>query len=151
MKGLLPLLGPLVLLSVGPLRADSFHQWAVTSPNHAQTFTFGSERHRAWLTMRGHLAVAMNFTNDPYVDQDNPRRYDDFIFNFPNVVLGNDGRTFYYHPPDRAQPVAVATREHGFFGDDVRLLPSSFLEVQKPHGFLTLTLLVAPGAATAQL
>ena len=117
--------------------------WEVPSPNHAQTFAYGSERHRAWIDARGHLAVVMNFTNDPYVDQISPRQYDDFTFDFPGVVLGKDGRTFYYHPPGTGRSVAVAVIKPGLFGPGVELLPSSFLAVQKSHGLLSLNLLVA--------
>jgi hypothetical protein len=93
------------------------------------------------MNVHGHLAIAMNFTNDPHVDIVNPRQYDDFIFDFPDVVLGRNGRTFYYQPPGSAHPVAVAERSRGFLGDEVRLLPSAQLLVRAPHGYLSLILL----------
>ena len=55
-----------------------------------------------------HLAVLIDFTNDPYVDNDNPRQYDNFTFDFPQIKLGADGHTFYYLTPEgRSLPVAV--------------------------------------------
>jgi hypothetical protein len=114
--------------------------WEVTSPDHAQTFTFGSERNREWIARGRHLAVVMHFTNDPYVDRVEPRQYDDFSFDFPNIVLQNG--TFYYQPPGHRRPVPVATAHPGLFGESVHLLPSSLLVVRKPHGYLTLTLIV---------
>ena len=77
----------------------SAHLVVVSSPTHGQTFAYGSEQHQAWCA-RGpdrHLALTTEFTNDPYVDRNNPRQFDDFIFDFPDVRLGADGRTFYYH------------------------------------------------------
>jgi hypothetical protein len=152
MKAFLPLLGAALLLGGVPLEAGTRpDSWAVTSPNHAQTFAYGSERHRAWMTVGRHLAVAVEFTNDPYVDQDYPRRYDDFTFDFPNVVLGADDHTFYYRPSGKSRAIAVATRKPGLFGEQVSLLPSSDLLEDAPHGFLTLTLLVGADHPVAGL
>ncbi len=149
MKRLFFSLGLGLLFLVTPVSAAKAHVWEVGSPDHQQTFTFGTEQHRAWMQKGDHLSIVMKFTNDPYVDQTNPRLYDDFIFNFPNVTLGKDGRTFYYQAPG-GRAVAVAFRRPGLFGDEVTLLPSSFLAVQKPHGLLSLTLVVTDHApATA--
>jgi hypothetical protein len=133
----------------------SAHLYVVASPTHEQTFAYGSEQHQAWV-VRGpdrHLAVVTEFTNDPYVDRIEPRQYDDFTFDFPNVRLGADGRTFYYHTPG-GKAVAVAERYNGFLGlDEVRLLDNAVLIIKRPHGYLTLTLLVndRPSASTASL
>jgi hypothetical protein len=120
------------------------HIWEIASPDHEQTFTFGSERGRQWVDAQGRLAVIIHFTNDPYVNEDNPRRYDDFTFDFPDVTLGPDGKTFFYRPSGQRAAIRVAVKRPGLFGDEVRLLPSSFLVVDKPHGLLSLTLLVSP-------
>ena len=121
------------------------HLYLIPSPTHEQTFAFGSERHQQWLA-RGadrHLALATEFTNDPYVDRVDPRQYDDFTFDFPDVRLGKDGRTFYYHAPN-GQRVAVAERHRGFLGlEVVALLPGSQLLMKSPHGYLSLSLLVS--------
>jgi hypothetical protein len=142
MKKAVAVLGLGVLLFA--LAAASAHAglWEVKSPDHRQTFAYGSERNRSWLRQGSHLAAVLDFTNDPYVDNDNPRQYDDFIFQFPNVVLGQDGRTFYYRAPGR-KSVPVAVMHPGLFGEETRLLPASFLVVDKLHGRLSLTLLVS--------
>jgi len=123
------------------------HVYLVPSPTHEQTFAFGSEQHQQWLT-RGpdhHLALAAEFTNDPYVDRINIREYDDFVFDFPTVRLGADGRTFYYQAPAGPR-IAVAERHAGFLGlEEVALLPGSLLLMKKPHGYLSLSLLVSAG------
>lgn len=122
-------------LALIPVRAFAYE---ITSPSHAQTFTFGSERGRQWLNVNGHLAVLLHLTNDPYVSREEPRQYDDFTFDFPNVRLGSDGRTFYYQPPGKGNPVPIAVRRPGFLGDDIDLLPNAELLIEKPHGYLTL-------------
>ena len=133
-----------LVLGAGLTHAYAQHIWRVASPDHEQTFTYGSEQSRVWVT-RGddrHLALLLNFTNDPYVDRNNPREYDSFAFNFPNVTLGADGHTFYYRTSDgRSLPVA-AKRPDFLGGDEIKLLNSSYLEMKKPHGYLTLTLVV---------
>lgn len=116
----------------------------MASPDHGQTFTYGSEQRRVWET-RGkgrQLALLLDFTNDPYVDRNNPRQYDYFTFTFPSVKLGADGRTFYYHTTDgRSLPVAVKRRD--FLGiNEIKLLDSASLVVRKPHGYLSLTLVI---------
>jgi hypothetical protein len=126
-----------------PLTAGA-HIYLIPSPTHEQTFAFGSERHQQWLTIGHdrHLALHTEFTNDPYVDRTNPRQYDDFTFDFPDVRLGTDGRTFYYHAPN-GRTVPVAIRYRSFLGlMDVRLLDTSSLLMKEPHGYLTLELLV---------
>jgi hypothetical protein len=134
------LLASLVLLVHAP--ADERDYWRITSPDHEQTFAYGTEQRRVW-TERGsdrHLVLLLNFTNDPYVDQDYPRRYDNFAFSFPSVRLGKDGRTFYYRTPG-GRSIPVATKRPDFLGiDEIKLLSNADLEVAKPHGYLTLSL-----------
>jgi len=116
--------------------------WVIASPNHEQTFAYGSEQRRVWVE-RGrdrHLAVLLDFTNDPYVDQVNPRQYDSFTFAFPQVVMGKDGHTFYYRTSD-GRSVPVAIKQAGFLGiDEIKLVPNAELIVHKPHGYLSLCL-----------
>ena len=139
------LLGLLVLMTLVPgpsARADARHVWYVASPDHGQTFAYGSEQSRVWCVRGGnrHLALLLNFTNDPYVDRINSRQYDYFTFNFPQITLGRDGRTFYY-PASDGRSVAVAMRGADFFGiEEIRQLPGSYLIVKKPHGYLSLSL-----------
>jgi hypothetical protein len=122
--------------------ADTRHSWRVASPDHEQTFAYGTETNRVWAE-RGrdrHLALLLNFTNDPYVDRQNPRQYDNFTFAFPTVKLGKDGHTFFYTAPD-AHSVPVAEKCRDFLGiHEIKLLPNARLIVSKPHGYLTLVL-----------
>jgi hypothetical protein len=143
MKHLILLLAVgLFLFPVPDARAQSPRVWYVTSPDHEQTFTYGTESHRAW-SSRGnprHLLLFLDYTNDPFVDRTDPREYDSFSFDFPGVTLQPDGHTFSYRAPD-GRVVAVARKSSGFlsFGE-IRLLPTSDLVIAKPHGYLTLTL-----------
>jgi hypothetical protein len=132
------------LLIGASAHADSQHFWSVASPDHEQTFAYGTEQRRAWAAQGrdSHLVLLLDFTNDPYVDDDNPRRYDNFTFAFPNVALGKDGHTFFYHAPD-GRPIPVASKRPGFLGiDEIKLLPNTCLRVTKPHGYLTVSLLI---------
>jgi len=130
-------LGLLIFMGL-PVQA---HIWRVASPNHEQTFAYGSEQRRAWV-MKGHdrhLAVYLDFTNDPYVERGNSRQYDYFTFDFPQVRLGPDGHTFYYHTSaGRALPVAA----NNIGVDEIKLLPTSYPVIKQPHGFLSLELVV---------
>jgi len=131
--------------------AASAHLVVVTSPNHGQTFAYGSEQHQAWVVHGPdrHLALRTEFTNDPYVDRDNPRQFDDFTFEFPQIRLGSDGRTFYYRE-DGGQAIPVAQRYQDFLGiDEIRLLDTAALVVGKPHGYLSLHLLLEDDPAVA--
>ena len=118
--------------------------WIVSSPDHGQTFAYGSERHRQWLLLGAnhHLALSLQFTNDPYVTNTQPREYDNFIFDFPRVILGSDGRTFYYHSA-KGESVPVATRHRGLFGvEEIDLLSNSALIINRPHGYLSLDIVI---------
>ena len=131
------------ILSTGVCAAASSHLWIVSSPTHEQTYAYGEERHQQWTTRGNHLALSTEFTNDPYVDRIETRQYDDFVFDFPNIKLGSDGRTFYYRAPN-GRSVPVAIRHPGFLGfNEITLLNNSALVIRKPHGYLSLELLVA--------
>ena len=125
-------------------QADASHFWQVVSPDHEQTWAYGSEQNRVWAE-RGrdrHLVVLMEFTNDPFVDRQNPREYDNFSFAFPGVTLGKDGRTFYYRTPE-GRSIPIAAKRADFFGiNEIHLLPNASLNVNKPHGFLSLSLAI---------
>jgi hypothetical protein len=132
-------------LFVGPCaQAFAPHSWRIPSPDHEQTFAYGTEQNRVWAE-RGrdrHLVVLLNFTNDPFVERSNPRQYDNFIFAFPNVTLGKDGHTFYYRTTD-GRTIPVASKQPHFLGiNEIHLLPNASLVVAQPHGYLSLTLLV---------
>jgi hypothetical protein len=125
-----------------PLRATQ-HIWYVTSPDHGQTYAYGSEVSRQWAVRgaRQHLTLLTTYDNEPWAMGGNIRR-DDFVFNFPNVVLGPDGETFFYKT-SKGLSLVVAAKRHGFLGiSEIKLLPTAFLAVKKVHGYLTMTLII---------
>ncbi len=127
------------LAVAAPLFAAN-HFWELTSPDHAQTWAYGNETNRVWKDWRGHLALLLTFTNDPDVGWDNPRQWDNFRFDFPNLRLGADGRTFYYHTAE-GRRIPVATRRPDFLGiDEVKLLPSAHAVISRPSGTITVSL-----------
>jgi hypothetical protein len=132
------------LVAMATARADTPHFYRVASPDHEQTFAFGTETNRVW-AVRGadrYLAVLLNFTNDPYVDRLNPRQYDNFTFGFPAVTLDKDRRTFTYRTPN-GRIIPVAEKRPGFLRlEEIRLLPNATLIVRSPHGYLSLVLVI---------
>ena len=131
-----------VSLLASPADAQTHHFWRVYSPEHDQTFAYGSERNRVWLQWGHdrHLVLMLKYTNDPYVDRDNPRLYDTFFFPFPGITLGKDGHTFYYRTPS-GRSIPVAEKRPDFLGvNEVKLLPNAVVIVDKPHGYLTVRL-----------
>jgi len=129
-------------LAATSAQADDRHIWTVASPNHEQTFAYGSETNRIWADRNGRLVLLLDFTNDPFVDRDSPRQYDNFTFSFPGVTLGKDGHTYYYHTPD-GRSIPVAAKQAVFLGfKEIRLLPNATLIVDKPHGYLSLSLVI---------
>jgi len=125
-----------------PARATQ-HIWEVTSTNHGQTYAYGSEQSRAWkmLSPNNHLALFTTYTNEPFANGSNIR-YDTFTFNFPQVKMGSDGETFFYHASNGLN-LPVAAKRPGFLGiSQIKLLPTAFLRVRKVHGYLTMTLIV---------
>jgi len=119
------------------------HVWEVTSPNHGQTYAYGSEQSRTWKMVppANHLALFTTYTNEPFANGSNIR-YDNFTFNFPQVKMGPDGETFFYHASNGLN-LPVAAKRPGFLGiSQIKLLPTAFLRVRKVHGYLTMTLII---------
>jgi len=141
MKRLVILAGIAATYLLGSMLMSEARTWDVVSPDHPQTFAYGSERWRHWTISGQHLGLALEFTNDPYVTSAEPRQYDDFLVDFPEIKLGKDGKTFFYRTGD-GKEFAVAEKRRGFLFDTVALLPSSALLVEKEHGLLTLDLVV---------
>jgi hypothetical protein len=155
-KGFSPVFLGLVIISTwlfiaSSAKAYTQHFWHVASPDHEQTFSYGTETNRVWAE-RGrdrHLAVLLNYTSDPFVDREHPRQYDNFTFSFPGVTLGKDGHTFYYHTSD-GRSIPVASKRPDFLGiNEIHLLPNASLIIKKPHGYLSLSLVIQDHADIA--
>lgn len=126
-----------------PVQASSQHVWYVTSPDHGQTYAYGSRENLVWAmpAPNHNLVLYATYSNEPYAQGGN-RRYDYFTINFPNITLGSDGVTFFYHP-SKGIALPVAARHDGFLGlTETKLLPTSYLTVSKVHGYLTFVLVV---------
>ncbi len=139
------------IAALTPGVASSAHSWTVVSPDHGQTFAYGTETGRTWKSWRGHLALLLSFSNDPAVDYDNPRQFDNFRFDFLNIRLGDGAGIFYLRTGD-GRRIPVASLRHDFLGfDEVRLLPNAGVVVRRPHGYVTVTLNVLdPGVLAAR-
>jgi hypothetical protein len=130
-------------LAGGSLARAGQQIWYVTSPDHGQTYAYGSETNHSW-TIGGsnnHLALNATYSNGPWAQGSNVL-YDNFIFNFPQVKLGSGGHTFFYHASNGLN-LPVARRQSGFLGiTQIKLLPTAYLVTKKKHGFLTQTLVI---------
>jgi hypothetical protein len=139
-KLLLPILALTAWIALASPALAATHFWPLVSPNHEQTYAYGTETNRVWKQWGRHLALLLTFTNDPYVDFEHPRQWDNFRFDFPNVRLGADGRTFYYHTSD-GRKIPVAARQPDLLGiDEVKLLPNASVVVSRPSGYITVYL-----------
>jgi len=117
--------------------------WRVISPDHGQTYAYGSEVRQSWAMLGPdhHLALYAKYSNEPYAEGAG-RRYDDFTFNFPQIKLGSDGQTFFYHASNGSN-LLVARKKPGFLGiPEIKLLPTAYLVPQKIHGYVTMTLVI---------
>jgi hypothetical protein len=133
----------LVLLAWENSARASQQIWYVTSPDHGQTYAYGSETKHSWAKLgpNGHLALYATFSNEPFA-QGASSRYDDFTFNFPQVKLGPGGHTFFYHTSSGLDLV-VARKQSGFLGiTEIKLLPTAYLVVKKSHGYVTMMLVI---------
>jgi hypothetical protein len=143
MKPFFPIVAILAgVIVMTPLHATQ-HLWRLTSPNHGQTYAYGSEQSHTWKMWPpdNHLALCATFDNNPFAEGSN-QRFDNFLFHFPEVKLGSDGETFFYRP-SKGLALPVAARRRGLLGiTEIKLLPTAFLQVRKVHGYLTLTLIV---------
>ncbi len=139
----LGLVASILFFSAPCALAAKRHVWYVVSPDHGQTFSYGTEQSRVWSTWgrNRHLALQLNYTNDPFVSRTEPREYDNFIFNFPNVLLGKEGRVFYLHTQD-GRNIPVAAKQDAFLGTEIKLLPNAELQIKKLHGYLTVTIMI---------
>jgi hypothetical protein len=138
-RSLLPALVLVTWFALAASASAKNFYWKVVSPDHEQTYAYATETNRVWKNWNGHLAVLLTFSNDPFVDRQNPRELDNFRFDFPNVRLGSDN-TFYYHTAS-GRSIPVAMIRSGFLGfDEVHLLPSASAVVSRPHGYITVYL-----------
>ena len=114
---------------------------SITSPDHAQTYAYGAVTwHHLYLQRtRGELAARIEFSNWPYVGDDEPRRDEAFDFRFPGVHV------------DFAQHAFVASGRRGelipvarFQGDPacgwIDLAPNAKMYLLKESGRVTATL-----------
>ncbi len=137
------LVGCLWIVGATGAQAAQERVWHIGSPDHGQTFAYGSEQNRVWHAWGRdqHLALQLDYTNDPFVSRSEPRQYDNFIFNFPNIRLGKFDQVFYLHTND-GHNIPVAAKQDALLGTEIKLLPTAQVIVRKPHGYVTVTIVV---------
>jgi len=144
MKTLLVILIALALaISCSSVARAGQQIWYVASPNHGQTYAYGSEVSHQWTSLGRdhHLGLYATYSNQPFAQGGNTRT-DNFTFSFPQIKLGPGGNTFFYHASNGLN-LPVARRQSGFLGiTEIKLLPTAYLQTKKQHGYLTMTMVV---------
>lgn len=114
---------------------------SITSPDHAQTFAYGSMiSHQFFYNRRaGELAAQITFSNSPYYGDDQPRRDEAFDFHFPGVQLDSTQRIFVVRSK-HGELIPVARFRKGLACGWIDLAPGAKIYLQKESGRVTATL-----------
>jgi len=114
---------------------------SVTSPNHSQTFAYGSMISHQLCRggTAGELVARITFSNLPYYDDDQPRRDESFDFYFPNVQLNSARQTFSARSR-RGKLIPVARYREGMACGWIDLVPGAKIYLLKESGRVTATL-----------
>ena len=114
---------------------------SVVSPNHAQTYAYGSVTWRQLYLerTRGELTARITFSNVPFADANQPPTYEPFDFRFPGVHI-DSARHAFVTRGRRGESIPVAW----FRGDPswgwVKLAPNAKIYLVKESGRVTATL-----------
>jgi hypothetical protein len=112
----------------------------ITSPDHAQTFTYGEMIwHQLYLDAAGELAARIVFSNLPYVGDDEPRIDEPFDFRFPGVRFDSARRTFVARG-SRGGPIPVARFREGLASGWIDLARGTKIYLVKENVRVTATL-----------
>jgi hypothetical protein len=112
----------------------------VTSPDHPQTFAYGSMIwHQLYLDAAGELAARITFSNLPYVGDDEPRSDEPFDFRFPGVRFDSARRTFLARG-SRRELIPVARFREGPASGWIDLARGTKIYLVKESGRVTATL-----------
>jgi hypothetical protein len=112
----------------------------ITSPDHAQTFAYGSMIwHQLYLDAAGELAARITFSNLPYVGDGEPRCDEPFDFRFPGVRFDSARRTFLARG-SRSELIPVARFREGSASGWIDLARGTKIYFVKESGRVTATL-----------
>ena len=114
---------------------------SITSPNHAQTFAYGSMiSHQLYLGRAGgDLVAQLTFSNSPYYDDDQPRTDESFDFHFPGVHF-DSGRNTFFARSHHGELIPVARVRQGVAYRWIELAPGAKMYLVKQSGRVTATL-----------
>jgi hypothetical protein len=134
-----------VILSVALLAAKTAalaDAISITSPDHAQTFTYGEMIwHQLYERTTGELAVRITFSNLPYVGDDTPRTDEPFDFHFPGVRF-DSRKGIFFARSDRGKGIPVARLKDRLGCGWIDLAPGAKMYLVKDRGRVTATLTV---------
>jgi hypothetical protein len=111
---------------------------SVTSPDHAQTFTYGEMIwHQLYLgRTSGELAARITFSNLPYVGDDTARSDEPFDFRFPGVQFDSAQHRFFIRH-GHGERIPVAQFREGIGCGWIDLAPEAKIYLLKEHGRVT--------------
>ena len=121
-----------VTVLASPLWAGSV---TLASPDKVQTHAESrvKDANLTWSEKDHALYADITFSNDIYVGGAVPLVEDYFLFEIPGVRADPATKTFYAQD-DSGQRVPVAMWQDGFLGRHIKLLPGTYVHIQKKHG-----------------
>ena len=119
-------------LIASPLWAGSV---TIASPDQAQTNAEGRviKAKLTWSDKDQALHADITFSNELYETKGDTHNEEYFLFKFPGVMADPATKT-YYAQDDSGQRVPVAMWQDGFLGRHIKLLPGTYVHIQKKHG-----------------
>ena len=113
----------------------------ITSPDTAQTFTYGSviEHQLFWNQKEGRLYADLRFSNQPYSSNSEPPAAESFLFALPGVKLDEASKTFYAESRS-GRRVPVAEWRGGWLCRRIAPSDGTFFVIAKRSGRASLCL-----------
>ena len=113
----------------------------ITSPDHAQTFSYGEMIwHQLYVERTsGELVARITFSNRPYVGDDTPRTDEPFDFHFPGIQF-DSARGIFFAKTRHGGLIPVARIRQFPLYDWIDLSPGAKIYLLKDHGRVIATL-----------
>lgn len=136
---LFSLLGSLLLAPRLISAADDGPPIAITSPDKATTYAFGSIKSHALIwDKKRQLLIAQVVFIDPETASGQPED-DEHEFRLPGVSF-DESKGLFYAVSARGETIPVARVKKTFFLKTIEVLPNANVRIQHPHGNVTVIL-----------
>ena len=136
---LFSLLGSLLLAPRLISAADDGPPIAITSPDKATTYAFGSIKSHALIwDKKRQLLIAQVVFIDPETASGQPED-DEHEFRLPGVCF-DESKGLFYAVSARGETIPVAHIKKELFFKSIEILPNANVSIEHPHGNVTVTL-----------